>query len=81
MSTKDALLLQLEQVRKGTINISRPEREVSMDAAFRVRWEPGVAPHLRPLLYRLDETYREVAKIPPPDPFAPVGSPGTSVCS
>jgi hypothetical protein len=72
---KDALLLKPGQVHKGSINISLPEGKMSMDAAFRVRWEPEVAPRLRSLLYRLDDTYREVAKVPPPDPFAPAGSP------
>jgi hypothetical protein len=72
---KDALLLKPGQVHKGSINISLPEGEPFMDVAFQLCWEPGVAPRLRPLLYRLDDTYREVAKIPPPDPFAPASSP------
>jgi hypothetical protein len=71
----DALLLKPKKVHKGSINISLPDGELSMNAAFRIQWEPGVAPRLRPLLYRLDDTYRGVAKIPPPDPFAPAGSP------
>lgn len=72
---KDALLLKPGQVHRGSITVTIPAGESSMEAAFLVRWEPGAARRLLPLLYKIDDARREALNIPPPDPFAPAGSP------
>ncbi|WP_147263698.1 hypothetical protein [Roseimicrobium gellanilyticum] len=74
-SEKDALLLKPGQVRKRSINITIPDGEPFMNAAFLVSWEPGAARRLGPLVYKLDLFRRKLLKRYPPDPFAPPGSP------
>jgi hypothetical protein len=71
---KDALLLKPGQVHQGSITVTIPAGESSMEAAFLVRWEPGAARRLLPLLYKIDDTRREALNMPS-DPFAPAGSP------
>jgi hypothetical protein len=72
---KDALLLKPGQVHQGSFTVTLPVGESFMDAAFLIRWEPGAARRLQPLLYRIEDEKRKLLNEPPPDPFAPAGSP------